>query len=69
MNHPLFYTPEEAEAAVKAFGPRGPTAEAIRMQAQNDPQKLGFPVSVTGTRVYIPKRSFNAFFGIGDANG
>ena len=65
MNNPLFYTPEEAEAAVAAYGQRGPTAEAIRHQAREDARKLGFPVSVIGTRVYIPRHSFNVFFGIG----
>lgn len=65
MNHPLFYTPEEAEAALRNYGPRALTAEAIRYQAHEDPSKLGFPVTVAGTRIYIPRRSFNDFFGIG----
>ena len=64
MNHPLVYTPEEAEAALRAYGPRVLTAEAIRMQARDDPSKLGFKVTVAGTRVYIPRKSFNEFFGI-----
>ena len=68
VNNPLFYTPEEAETAVKAYGQRGPTAEAIRYQAKEDPRKLGFPVSVIGSRVYIPRHSFNHFFGIGGEN-
>lgn len=68
MNHPLFYTPEEAEAALRNYGPRALTAEAIRYQAKEDPRKLGFPVSVIGTRVYIPRHTFNKFFGIGGEN-
>lgn len=64
MNHPLFYTPEEVEALLRNYGARSLTAEAIRNQAHKDPSKLGFPVSVAGTRVYIPKHSFNEFFGI-----
>ncbi|MEG0778796.1 MAG: hypothetical protein RSG55_08115 [Oscillospiraceae bacterium] len=30
----------------------------IRLQAQNEPEKLGFPVIVMGTRVKIPKDGF-----------
>ena len=33
----------------------------IRVQAQKDPQKLGFPVVVIGSRVKIPKKAFIAF--------
>ena len=64
MNHPLFFTPEEAEQELKRFGGRTPTAEAIREQAKECPANLGFPVTVIGTRVYIPVRAFRAFWGI-----
>lgn len=33
----------------------------IRSQAQADPSKLGFPVIVIGTRVYIPREGFERF--------
>ena len=33
----------------------------IRWQAQNEPDKLGFPVIVMGSRVKIPKDSFIFF--------
>lgn len=33
----------------------------IRTQAQEDPQKLGFPVIIIGSRVKIPKQAFIAF--------
>lgn len=35
----------------------------IRLQAKEDPSKLGFPVCVIGSRVKIPRRAFLAFFG------
>lgn len=35
----------------------------IRLQAKEDPSKLGFPVVVIGSRVKIPRRAFLAFFG------
>lgn len=38
-------------------------AAAIRLQAQKDPSKLGFPVTVIGNRVKIPRRPFLSFFG------
>lgn len=64
MNHPLFYTPEEAEVVLKQFGPRAPSAEAIRTQAQKCPAALGFQVTVIGSRVYIPKKSFHEYWNI-----
>ena len=64
MNHPLFFTPEEAEQELKKYGPRAPSAEAIRTQAQKCPAALGFPVTVLGPRVYIPIRPFRTFWGI-----
>lgn len=36
---------------------------SIRAQAQTDPSKLGFKVSVIGNRVLIPRISFLDFFG------
>ena len=36
-------------------------AHAIRMQAREDPKKLGFPVVVYRSRVKIPKRPFLSF--------
>ncbi len=69
MNHPLFYTVEEAEAVLKQFGPRSPTAEAIRMQAQTCPANLGFKVTVIGTRVYIPRKAFLEYWGIDEQKG
>lgn len=64
MNNSIYYTPEEAENRLREFGNRMPTAEAIRAQAQSDPEALGFPVCVVGRRVYIPRRSFDLFWGI-----
>ena len=36
----------------------GCKAFSINVQAQEDPAKLGFPVSVIGTRVKIPRVAF-----------
>jgi hypothetical protein len=36
--------------------------QAIRIQAQEDPSKLGFPVTVIGTRVKINRNLFLAYF-------
>jgi len=33
----------------------------IRLQAQTDPDKLGFPVIVMGSRVKIPKEGFISY--------
>ena len=33
----------------------------IRLQARKDPDKLGFPVVVLGSRTRIPKQAFIAF--------
>lgn len=63
MNNPLYYTPEEAEQRLRSFG-GGPSAEAMRAQAQNNYGALGFPVCVIGRRLYIPRRSFDAFWGL-----
>lgn len=39
----------------------GSKPHSIRIQAQNNPDKLGFPVIVSGTRVRIPKAGFLYF--------
>ncbi len=36
---------------------------SINVQAQEDPVKLGFPVSVIGTRVRIPREAFLRWLG------
>lgn len=36
----------------------GCDAHAIRLQARDDPKRLGFPVVLVGTRVKIPKAGF-----------
>lgn len=38
------------------------SAYSINLQAQTDPAKLGFPVSVIGTRVKIPRQGFINFW-------
>ena len=60
----LYYTPEQAEQELRRYSNRVPTAESIRLQAQKNKEQLGFPVSVVGTRVYIPVQSFRAFWGL-----
>lgn len=35
----------------------------LRSQAQSDPQKIGFPIMVIGTRVKIPVKPFLKFLG------
>lgn len=64
MNNPIYYTPDEAETRLREFGDRVPTADAIRAQAQANPVALGFPVCVVGRRVYVPRKSFDDFWGI-----
>ena len=34
----------------------------INLQAHNDPSKLGFPVSIVGKRVKIPREAFLRFW-------
>lgn len=65
MNHPLYYTPKEAEELLHAEGIPSPSEEAIHAAAVNKPNLIGFPVCVIGTRVYIPKKTFDSFWGIG----
>ena len=44
--------------------------QGIRVQARTAPDLLGFPVSVVGNRVLIPRKPFIAFFeGIEDEEG
>lgn len=42
----------------------GADAQCIRSQAQSDPKSLGFPVSVIGSRVLIPRIPFLNFIGV-----
>lgn len=37
--------------------------DKIRTQARSKPELLGFPVSVAGSRVRIPRKPFLAFLG------
>ena len=60
----IYYTPEQAEKAIREYSGSGPSADMIRFQAQQDARKLGFPVSVIGSRVYIPVAAFRAFWGL-----
>jgi len=39
----------------------GCSAYAINLQAKDDPSKLGFPCSLIGTRVRIPRAGFIAW--------
>ena len=43
----------------------GVNPHSIRIQAAENPEALGFPVIVIGSRVKIPKRPFLAFMGGG----
>lgn len=47
-----FLTPKDVAKVL------GCSDQAIRVQANRCPEKLGFPVSVIGTRVKIPKEAF-----------
>ena len=38
--------------------------QCIRVQAQQDPSKLGYPVIVIGKRVRIPRIPFLAYLGV-----
>lgn len=42
----------------------GVNPQKIRIQAAENPESLGFPVTVVGTRVKIPKRPFLRHMGI-----
>lgn len=61
-------TLEELEAldgeiltCVQVAGVLGACPDTVRAQAQEEPEKLGVPVVVMGSRVKIPKRPFLAF--------
>ena len=41
----------------------GSSPQTIRVQAQQNPQSLGFPVSVIGSRVRIPRLPYLHFLG------
>ncbi len=60
----LYIVADEAERILRDAGGSAPAANGIRKQAQEDPKKLGFPVCVVGTRVYIPRWSFMQFWGL-----
>ena len=47
----------------------GTSAEAISNQAKSDPSRLGFAVTVIGTRVKIPRRGFLYWLQYGNAAG
>ena len=50
-------TPEQVAEVI------GTSAQSIRDQAKAAPAMLGFPVSVTGTRVHIPRVAFCRWLG------
>ena len=52
----LWINPEQAAGFI------GVNPQSIREQARTDPRALGFPVSVMGTRVLIPKAPFLRFW-------
>ncbi len=47
----------------------GCDAQTLRIQAKIHPEKLGFPVSVIGTRVRIPRVAFLKFLKGAEKNG
>lgn len=51
-----FLTPDDIKDYLEA------DPQSIRVQAHNDPSKLGFPVVVLGSRVKIPRKGFLKFF-------
>ena len=48
-------------------GVLGVAPYSINVQAQQDPAKLGFPVSVIGTRVKVPRQGFLRWYEGGGA--
>lgn len=42
----------------------GADPQCIRSQAKADPKALGFPVSIIGDRLYIPRIPFLNFLGV-----
>lgn len=53
----LFLVPTDVAAVL------GMSANSLRLQAQQDASKLGFPVIVAGTRVRIPRVPFLNYIG------
>lgn len=45
-------------------GVLGSDPQTIRVAARVDPQRLGFPVIVIGSRVKIPRTAFLRFMGV-----
>ena len=52
---------KEVLTADDISGYLGPHPQSIREQARRDPKLLGFPVTVCGSRVLIPKEGFVNF--------
>lgn len=65
MTSEIAYTPEQAAELLRDLG-INLAGNTIRLQAQDNPAMLGFPVSVASRRVLIPAKSFKAFWGIKD---
>ena len=45
----------------------GTDPHSVRVAARLEPERLGFPVCVIGSRVKIPKAGFLKFMGVTDA--
>lgn len=56
----LFITPDDAAKVI------GCDPNVIRIQAHDDPKKLGFPVCVVKSRTKIPRIPFLCFLGVYD---
>jgi len=56
----LFFTPADIAPLLHC------DPQQIRIQARHDPNKLGFPVIVTGRRVRIPRKPFLHYLGIAE---
>lgn len=54
--------------AVDVSNVLGASPNTIRRQAHDDPDLLGFPVSVRGCMVRIPRIPFIRFMGWGESN-
>lgn len=52
----VWLTPDDVSGVLEC------NPQAIRSQAHDDPSKLGFPVTVIGTRVKINRNLFLAYF-------
>ena len=52
-----FLTPAQVAAVL------GTDQQAIRVAARQEPERLGFPTIIIGSRVKIPKRAFLKFMG------